>query len=60
MAENIPPTYTITGENPDTGTAVIRAQVREADIAAEVARMAHDGLAHIRVVATRNPSGSSG
>ena len=60
MTDDIPPTFTIQGEHPDTGTSVIRAQVKKADVEAEVARMKRDGLAHVRVVATRNPAGNAG
>ena len=60
MTDDIPTTYTVQAEHPDTGTAVIRAQVKEADVAAEVDRMAREGLCNIRVAATRNPAGNAG
>jgi hypothetical protein len=60
MTDTIAPTYTVTGENRETGAPVIRAQVRQADVAAEIRRMVAEGLCRIRSAATPNPSGSAG
>ena len=56
MAQTIPPIYTVTGENPETGSAVIRAQLKQE----QVARMSAEGLKNIRVDEVKNPSGNAG
>ena len=60
MVQTIPPIYTVTGENPDTGSAVIRAQLKKEQVAQEVARMSAEGLMNIRVDEVKNPSGNAG
>jgi hypothetical protein len=60
MTDTIAPTYTVTGENRATGAAVIRAQVKLGDVAAEMQRMVTEGLYRVRSAATPNPSGSAG
>jgi len=60
MTDTIAPTYTVTGENRDTGAPVIRAQIKQGDVAAAMKRMAEEGLLRIRSAVTPNPSGSAG
>lgn len=60
MSKTMPETYTLTGDHPETGAPVIRAMLKPDDLAAEVKRMAYEGLQNIRVVLTQNPSGDAG
>lgn len=60
MSKPIPDTYSLTGDDPETGAPVIRAQLKAEDLAREVNRMAREGLQNIRVSLTPNPAGTAG
>lgn len=60
MSKTTSDTYTLTGDDPETGAPVIRAMLKPDQLATEVNRMAREGLQNIRVALTPNPAGNAG